>query len=252
MRILSYKSTRGNKKLGSFSDILLEGLAQDGGLAIPSNFETISESKLLDWSNLSYPDLASEILGYFIDDIDSISLRKLTHQAYNVRNFSTNEITPLTQLGKENNAEFFLLELSNGPTLAFKDIAMQMLGQLFEYVLQKRKSSLNILGATSGDTGSAAEYAMKEKSNISVFMLSPEGRMSSFQKAQMYSLLDKRIHNLVVQGTFDSCQDLVKLISSDLDFKKSLRITSSSKNLNKPSAFPCFHLPCFFKFPLSQ
>ena len=226
MSFISYSSTRGLKNLGSFSDILLEGLSPDGGLAIPSRYKFFDKNELKDLSKLSYPELASHVLKCFVDDIDIETLKRLCDSAYTPESFGSKEITPLTYLGMEENTDIFLLELSNGPTLAFKDIAMQMLGQFFEFVLEKKGSTLNRLGATSGDTGSAAEYAMKDKSKISVFMLSPEGRMSSFQKAQMYSLMDEKIHNLVIPGTFDICQDLVKGVSSDINFKNKYRIGS--------------------------
>ncbi len=224
MSHLEYLSTRGMRNLGSFSEVLLQGLAPDEGLAMPSNFKKIDSEELLRWSNMPYPKLASKVLSCFVNDIDYKTLECLCNFAYTEENFENKEITPLEYFGKEQNTDLFLLELSNGPTLAFKDLAMQMLGQFFEYVLDKKGLTLNILGATSGDTGSAAEYAMRNKSKISVFMLSPEGRMSAFQKAQMYSLIDDQIHNLVVPGTFDLCQDLVKAVSADLKFKNKHRI----------------------------
>lgn len=248
MKTVSYLSTRGPECLGSFSDILLQGLAPDGGLAIPSNFKVFDNNELLSLSKMSYSKLASKILSCFVDDIDIKTINSLCDSAYTVKNFGTQEITPLVHLGEEENTDIFLLELSNGPTLAFKDIAMQMLGQLFEYVLDKKGVTLNILGATSGDTGSAAEYAMRDKSNISVFMLSPEGRMSSFQKAQMYSLMDERIHNIVVPGTFDICQDLVKGVSSDLKFKNKYRIGSvNSINWGRISSQIVYYFYGYFR-----
>ena len=248
MKTVSYLSTRGPECLGSFSDILLQGLAPDGGLAIPSNFKVFDNNELLSLSKMSYSKLASKILSCFVDDIDIKTINSLCDSAYTVKNFGTQEITPLVHLGEEENTDIFLLELSNGPTLAFKDIAMQMLGQLFEYVLDKKGLTLNILGATSGDTGSAAEYAMRDKSNISVFMLSPEGRMSSFQKAQMYSLMDERIHNIVVPGTFDICQDLVKGVSSDLKFKNKYRIGSvNSINWGRISSQIVYYFYGYFR-----
>ena len=248
MSVISYRSTRGAEGLGTFSDILLGGLAPDGGLAIPSTFKAFDSVELQSLSKMSYPKLASSILSCFVDDIDIKTLCSLCDSAYTVDTFGKREITPLVYLGEEENSDIFLLELSNGPTLAFKDIAMQMLGQFFEHVLEKRGSTLNILAATSGDTGSAAEYAMRDRSNISVFMLSPEGRMSSFQKAQMYSLIDERIHNLVVPGTFDVCQDLVKGISSDLKFKSKYRIGSvNSINWGRISSQIVYYFYGYFR-----
>ncbi|NBO83628.1 MAG: threonine synthase, partial [Betaproteobacteria bacterium] len=173
---------------------------------------------------LPYPALAAEIVGEFAPDIERNVVRRLCEQAYTKEKFGSAEIAPLSLLGQESGAPLALLELSNGPTLAFKDMAMQLLGQLFEYVLTARGQTLNILGATSGDTGSAAEYAMRDKRAISVFMLSPQGRMSAFQRAQMYSLQEPHIHNLAVAGVFDDCQDMVKAVSADLEFKARWRI----------------------------
>jgi threonine synthase len=210
--------------MGRFQDILLEGLAQDGGLAMPASLPQISHEELLQFSVLAYPGLATEIISRFADDIDPAVIQRLCLQAYTEQKFGSVQIAPLASLGQEQGAPLAILELSNGPTLAFKDMAMQMLGQLFEYVLTRRGETLNILGATSGDTGSAAEYAMRDKHAVSVFMLSPQGRMSAFQRAQMYSLQEPNIHNLAVEGVFDDCQDMVKAVSADLEFKAKWRI----------------------------
>ncbi|NYT59081.1 threonine synthase [Alcaligenaceae bacterium] len=212
---MKYLSTRGGMAPQPFSDILLEGLAPDGGLALPENLPTISANTLEAWRKLSYAELATEILGLFIDDIPKADLSRLTHAAYNAQTFGSEHIVPLKPL----NNGLTLLGLSEGPTLAFKDMAMQFLGQVFEYVLDKRQATLNILGATSGDTGSAAEYALRGKRGVTVFMLSPHGRMSDFQRAQMYSLQDPNIHNIALKGVFDECQDIVKALAGDLDFK---------------------------------
>ncbi len=217
---MKYLSTRGGMAPQSFSDILLEGLAPDGGLTLPERIPAIDQATLASWRSLSYPELATRILGLFIDDIPLADLDRLTHAAYQAETFGSREIVPLKPLGKG----MTLLGLSQGPTLAFKDMAMQFLGQVFEYVLDKRGATLNILGATSGDTGSAAEYALRGKRGVSVFMLSPHGRMSSFQRAQMYTLQDANIHNIAVKGVFDECQDIVKTIAGDLDFKNRYRI----------------------------
>lgn len=217
---MKYRSTRGGMKPLSFSEILLEGLAPDGGLALPDTLPNISAQTLQTWRSLDYADLAAEILGLFIDDIPKADLQRLTRAAYQDGGFSSAEIVPLKPLSKG----LTLLGLSQGPTLAFKDMAMQFLGQVFEYVLDKRNASLNILGATSGDTGSAAEYALRGKRGVSVFMLSPHGRMSDFQRAQMYSLQDANIHNLALKGVFDECQDIVKTLAGDLQFKSAYHL----------------------------
>jgi threonine synthase len=193
-----------------FSEILLEGLAPDGGLYVPEDYPQVDLASL---RKLSYPDLAFKVLSFFIDDIDG--LKDLVGKTYTAKIFGDSEITPLKTL----EPGLHLLALSNGPTLAFKDIAMQLLGNLFEALLEEKKQTLNILGATSGDTGSAAEYAMRGKKSIRVFMLSPHKRMSEFQRAQMFSLQDANIHNLAVKGVFDDCQDLVKKVNVDVPFK---------------------------------
>jgi threonine synthase len=212
---MKYRSTRGGMTPVPFSDILLEGLAPDGGLALPVALPEISPATLQSWRSLGYADLATEILGLFIDDIPKADLARLVQAAYRPDVFGSADIVPVKPLKQD----LWLLGLSEGPTLAFKDIAMQFLGQVFEYVLDKRNATLNILGATSGDTGSAAEYALRGKRGVSVFMLSPQGRMSDFQRAQMYSLQDANIHNIAVNGVFDECQDIVKALSGDLEFK---------------------------------
>ncbi|VCU72011.1 Threonine synthase [Pigmentiphaga humi] len=217
---MRYLSTRGGMAPQPFTDVLLEGLAPDGGLAVPEAIPQVSPEQLQAWRALPYADLAYEVLKLFITDIPEDDLRALTRATYRPEVFGGEAIVPLKPL----NPGLFLLGLSEGPTLAFKDMAMQFLGNLFEYVLARRGSTLNILGATSGDTGSAAEYAMRGKKGVAVFMLSPAGRMSAFQRAQMYSLQDDNIHNIAVHGVFDDCQDIVKAVSGDLTFKTTHRI----------------------------
>jgi threonine synthase len=217
---LRYLSTRGDPARRSFSDILLEGLAPDGGLYLPERYPQVDTKTLALWRHLSYPALAFEVLSLFIDDIPPPELKRLLDGTYTEATFGTPAIVPLRPLG----GGLFIEALSNGPTLAFKDMAMQLLGRLFEYELGRRGETLNILGATSGDTGSAAEYAMRGKRGIRVFMLSPNGRMSPFQQAQMFSLPDANIHNLAIEGVFDDCQDIVKAVGNDLAFKREHRI----------------------------
>ena len=203
---MQYVSTRGRAPARRFSEILLEGLAADGGLYVPAEIPEIGISPL---RGLSYPELAFAILSKFMDDVPD--LRRIVFDTYTAQTFGSAEITPLRTL----EPGLHLLGLSNGPTLAFKDVALQLLGRLFENAGKK----LNILGATSGDTGSAAEYALRGRAGINVFMLSPHERMSPFQRAQMYSLQDANIHNLAVRGVFDDCQDLVKQVNADREFK---------------------------------
>ncbi|MDE1544191.1 threonine synthase [Dechloromonas agitata] len=224
---MRYISTRGNTAPQAFCDILLGGLAPDGGLYLPESYPQITRAELDAWRKLSYADLAYEILSKFITDIPAADLKALVAKTYTAQVYrhtrnggDAAQITPLTQLEDG----LYTQELSNGPTLAFKDMAMQLLGNLFEYVLDKRGQSINILGATSGDTGSAAEYAMRGKHNVKVFMLSPDGKMSAFQRAQMYSLQDANIFNIAVTGMFDDAQDIVKAVSNDAEFKAKYKI----------------------------
>jgi threonine synthase len=217
---MRYVSTRGGMAPERFSRILLEGLAPDGGLVVPESYPKVGHDELTRWRKLSYAELACEILRRFADDIPQVDLEALVARTYTPAIFRTSEITPVKPLQQD----VFLLCLSYGPTLAFKDLAMQLLGNLFEYVLAKTGSELNVLGATSGDTGSAAEYAMRGKRGLRVFMLSPYGKMSPFQTAQMYSLQDANIFNIGIRGVFDDCQDIVKAVSNDVAFKARLQI----------------------------
>ncbi|MFI4940554.1 MAG: threonine synthase [Burkholderiales bacterium] len=228
---MQYDSTRGQAAPLSFTEILLGGLAPDGGLYLPAEYPQVSGAELDAWRGLSYADLALQILKKFATDIPEADLKALTHKTYTAdiyRNVRKGEdaaqITPLRVLEESNGATLLLQSLSNGPTLAFKDMAMQLLGNLFEYALARQHAELNILGATSGDTGSAAEYAMRGKRGIRVFMLSPHKKMSAFQTAQMFSLQDPNIFNLAIEGVFDDCQDMVKAVSNDLDFKARQKI----------------------------
>ncbi|MDD2536790.1 MAG: threonine synthase [Macromonas bipunctata] len=219
-----YLSTRGHPDRKHFCEILLEGLAPDGGLYLPESYPQVSGATLTEWREVyhkqGYAELAFRILSLYIDDIPAADLRALCAKTYTAEVFGTGEIVPLRHL--ENG--LWIEALSNGPTLAFKDMAMQLLGNLFEYELARRGEELNIFGATSGDTGSAAEYAMRGKRGVRVFMTSPNGRMSPFQQAQMFSLLDENIHNIAIDGVFDDCQDIVKAVSNDLEFKRRYKI----------------------------
>ncbi|MGI4843599.1 MAG: threonine synthase [Janthinobacterium lividum] len=228
---MHYVSTRATSASAArnpqrFSDILLAGLAPDGGLYLPEEYPQVSGAELDAWRKLSYAELAYEILRKFATDIPDADLRALTAKTYTPEVYrnarageAAAEITPLRVLEDGAAGKLVLQALSNGPTLAFKDMAMQLLGNLFEYALAKSNDELNIFGATSGDTGSAAEYAMRGKRGVRVFMLSPHKKMSAFQTAQMFSLQDPNIFNIAVEGVFDDCQDMVKAVSGDLSFK---------------------------------
>jgi threonine synthase len=239
-----YLSTRGHPERRRFCEILLEGLAPDGGLYLPERYPEVDAAQLARWRGLAYHELAFEILSLYVDDIPPQDLREICRRTYTAEVFGTPEIVPLKPL----EPGVWLQALSNGPTLAFKDMAMQLLGNLFEYELGRRGEELNILGATSGDTGSAAEYAMRGKKGVRVFMTSPHGRMSPFQQAQMFSLQDANIHNLAIEGVFDDCQDIVKAVSSDLEFKRRWRIgTVNSINWARLMAQVVYYFAGYFQ-----
>lgn len=241
---MKYLSTRGHADRKRFCEILLEGLAPDGGLYLPEHYPQVDAATLSRWRGLSYADLAFEVLSLYVDDIPASDLRSICRKTYTEEVFGTPQIVPLKQL----EPGVFLEALSNGPTLAFKDMAMQLLGNLFEYELARRGEQLNILGATSGDTGSAAEYAMRGKQGVRVFMTSPHGRMSPFQQAQMFSLMDANIHNIAIEGVFDDCQDIVKAVSNDLAFKHQYRIgTVNSINWARLMAQVVYYFAGYFQ-----
>lgn len=217
-----YISTRGlpGSPTASFSDILLEGLAGDGGLYLPERYPQVTRQTLASWRDVlatqGYPALAHRVLSLFIDDIDSDDLLGICERAYTAEKFGSPSIVPVERVG---DGPLWLGHLSNGPTAAFKDMAMQLLGELFEYELTRRDEQLTIVGATSGDTGSSAEYALRGRDRLQVYMLTPAGRMSPFQQAQMFGLADANIHNIAIDGVFDDCQDIVKAINADQQFK---------------------------------
>ena len=247
---MKYISTRGNAPAKSFTEILLGGLAPDGGLYLPETYPQVTRAELDAWRQLSYADLAFAVLSKFATDIPAADLKAILDKTYTAEVYNKGradsdfeQITPLRTL----EPGVHILELSNGPTLAFKDMAMQLLGNLFEYALAKQQEELNILGATSGDTGSAAEYAMRGKLGIRVFMLSPNGKMSAFQRAQMYSLQDPNIHNIAVNGMFDDAQDLVKAVSNDHAYKAAHKIgTVNSINWGRVSAQIVYYFKGYF------
>ena len=251
-----YLSTRGHPDRKRFCEILLEGLAPDGGLYLPEAYPQVDATKLAQLRAVfnegragGYAALAFEVLSLYIDDIPADDLRALCAKTYTEAVFGTATIVPLKQLEDR----VYLEALSNGPTLAFKDMAMQLLGNLFEYELARRGEALNILGATSGDTGSAAEYAMRGKKGVRVFMTSPNGRMSPFQQAQMFSLQDENIHNLAIEGVFDDCQDIVKAVSNDHAFKAQYKIgTVNSINWARLLAQVVYYFAGYFQVTQSD
>ena len=243
-----YLSTRGHAERKRFCEILLEGLAPDGGLYLPEHYPQVDDAALTrlrtTFQTQGYATLAFEVLSLYIDDIPADDLKALCAKTYTKEVYGTEAIVPLRKLEDG----LWVEALSNGPTLAFKDMAMQLLGNLFEYELARRGEELNIFGATSGDTGSAAEYAMRGKKGVRVFMTSPHGRMSPFQQAQMFSLMDENIHNIAIEGVFDDCQDLVKAVSNDLDFKTKYKIgTVNSINWARLLAQVVYYFAGYFQ-----
>ena len=246
---MKYTSTRGGMPPKYFTEILLGGLADDGGLVVPDHYPRLSGDDLKKMRGMSYPELAFEVIRRFATDIPAHDLKAIIDKTYTAEIFGSPEITPLKTL----KPGLYILGLSYGPTLAFKDVAMQLLGNLFEYALAKNHAELNILGATSGDTGSAAEYAMRGKRGIRVFMLSPLGKMSPFQTAQMYALQDANIYNIAVTAPFDDCQDMVKAVSNDHEYKEKYRIgTVNSINWARVTAQAVYYFQAYFALTKSN
>jgi len=212
---MSYESTRGDLEV-TFSDSVLWGLTPNGGLVVPKKLPKYSKKDLSNMSKMSYQELAFTILKDFVDDIPAKDLHALINKSYTNKLFNSTEITPITKIGDGT----YVLELFQGPTLAFKDIALQFLGNTFDYVLEKMKSTTNILTATSGDTGSAAIYGVQGKKRLRIFVLTPKDRMSKFQTAQMYSVIDPQVFNIAINGSFDDCQEMVKKLSEDTVFRE--------------------------------
>jgi len=207
---MKYISTRGQSEALSFSDAIMSGLARDGGLFLPEEFPQIGD-QLGDWSELTYPELAYEVMRLF-SDLPDDDLKCLVNKSYST--FSHPDVTPIKRVG-----DVYLMELFHGPTMAFKDIALQFLGNLFEYQLERRDGLMNIVAATSGDTGSAAIQGVRGKERINIFVMHPKGRTSDVQKRQMTTVLDDNVFNMAVSGTFDDCQAMLKELFNDLDFK---------------------------------
>lgn len=210
---MKYISTRGGIEPVSFKDAVMMGLATDGGLLLPEKYPAFSRGMIESWRPLSYQELACNIIAPFADDIPTADLKALIDRSY--ARFRHPEITPLVQ---KNGVH--ILELFHGPTFAFKDVALQFLGNLFEYLLKERHEKMNIVGATSGDTGSAAIFGVRGKENINIFILHPHGRTSRIQALQMTTVPDANVFNIAVNGTFDDCQNIVKQLFSDIPFKQ--------------------------------
>jgi len=210
---MRYISTRGGIQPIAFKDAVMMGLASDGGLLLPDSYPSISGEQLESWRSLSYPELAFKIISLFVDDIPAGDLKNIIDRSY--ATFTHPEVTPVVK--KDG---IYILELFHGITLAFKDVALQFLGNLFEYILAERNQKLNIVGATSGDTGSAAIHGVRGKNGITIFILHPHGKTSAVQAMQMTTVTDANVHNIAINGTFDDCQDMVKALFGDLAFKE--------------------------------
>ncbi len=210
---MKYISTRGGIAPIMFKDAVMMGLATDGGLILPESLPVIDKKTLDSWQGLSFKQLAYEIMSLFIDDIPADDLRKLIDSSYCT--FNHPEITPVVEIG-----DLFILELFHGPTLAFKDVALQFLGNVFEYILHQRGGKMNIVGATSGDTGSAAIYGVRGRKGINIFIMHPHKRVSPIQEMQMTTVVDSNVFNIAIRGTFDDGQAIVKSIFNDIPFKE--------------------------------
>ncbi len=214
---MRYTSTRGGIDPIGFSDAVMMGLATDGGLVLPEDIPDVRD-RLGHWSTLSYADLAVEVMRMFIgDDIHADELGMLVERSYRV--FSHRDVAPIVSVG-----DVYVMELFHGPTLAFKDFALQFLGNLFELILKRRGGQLNILGATSGDTGSAAIAGVRGRDNIEIFILHPHGRVSPVQERQMTTVLDANVHNIAIEGSFDDGQRIIKALFNDLELKRRLSL----------------------------
>jgi threonine synthase len=218
---MQYVSTRGRAEILDFGDVLLEGLATDGGLYVPEFWPGFSAADLRALRGLPYPELAARVLAPFVGDaIPFAALQKMCRRAY--AGFAHPATVPLVQLGPD----VFALELFHGPTLAFKDLALQLVGQLFEHVLSARGARVTIVGATSGDTGSAAIEAVADRAGIDIVILHPEGKTSEVQRRQMTTVAAKNVLNIAVAGNFDDCQDLVKAMFADTPFRREMRLSA--------------------------
>jgi threonine synthase len=216
---LRYISTRGDVAPLTFSEAVMMGLGTDGGLLLPEHIPSIDAATLNSWSQLSFPDLAKKVIGLFVDDSDipAADLDQLIEQSF--ASFNHPDVTPVVKVGDR-----YILELFHGPTLAFKDVALQFLGNIFEHILAKKGGELNIVGATSGDTGSAAIYGVRGRKGIQIFILHPSGRVSPIQEKQMTTVLDENVHNIAIEGTFDDGQAIVKQLFNDLAFKNEFKL----------------------------
>ena len=239
---MKYVSTRGDSKEFNFEDVFIKGLADDGGLYIPKSLIKFNNEDLSKLKDLNYQELATEIIHpYSSDFISKNELSSLIEKSYST--FIEKNVVKISDIGS-----LKLLELFHGPTLAFKDIAMQFLGNLYEYYLSKKNEKINIVVATSGDTGAAAIDAIKGKSNLNIFVLHPNNKVSPVQRQLMTTHDEKNVFNIAVKGNFDDCQNIVKSIFSDLEFSKSINMSGvNSINWARIIAQSVYYFYCYFK-----
>ena len=239
---MRYVSTRDNSKEYSFEDVFIKGLADDGGLYVPTSLKKFSPNELSELKNLNYNDLSTEIINQFSSDfIPKDDLSSLINKSYST--FREKDVVKISNVG-----DLKLLELFHGPTLAFKDIAMQFIGNLYKYYLSKNNKKINIVVATSGDTGAAAIDAIKGKSNLNIFVLHPNNRISPVQRKLMTTVEDENVFNIAIDGNFDDCQNIVKQMFSDLDFSKSINMSGvNSINWARIIAQAVYYFYTYFK-----
>ena len=239
---MEYISTRGDNKKFSFSEVFLKGLADDGGLFIPLNIKKFDESKMNSLKKLNYIDLATEIIYLYTGDfLSKKELNEIVKKSYS--NFREEDVVKIVELN-----QLKILELFHGPTLAFKDIAMQLIGNMYEHLLKSNNKTINIVVATSGDTGAAAIDAIKGKSNLNIFVLHPNNRISSVQRKIMTTVEEKNVFNIAIDGNFDDCQNIVKQMFSDLEFSKSINMSGvNSINWARIIAQAVYYFYAYFK-----
>ena len=244
---MRYVSTRDNSKEYSFEDVFIKGLADDGGLYVPTSLKKFSSDELSELKKLNYNDLSTEIINQFSSDfISKDDLSSLIKKSYST--FREKEVVKISNIG-----DLKLLELFHGPTLAFKDVAMQFIGNLYEYYLSKNDKKINIVVATSGDTGAAAIDAIKGKSNLNIFVLHPNNRISPVQRKLMTTVEDENVFNIAIDGNFDDCQNIVKQMFSDLDFSKSINMSGvNSINWARIIAQAVYYFYTYFKLNVDK
>lgn len=240
---MQYQSTRGQVSEVGFIDAFLMGLATDGGLLVPSTIPVISSDKLEEWRTLSFQDLMIEIFSYYLnEEIPSDELKKMVYASYST--FRHEDVTPVHQLTDD----IYLLELFHGPTFAFKDIALQLMGQLYSYVAKHYKRPINILGATSGDTGASAIQGVRGKEGINICILHPNGKVSKVQELQMTTVQDENVLNLSVEGNFDDCQRMIKELFADVNFKNEHHLCAiNSINIVRILAQTVYYFYSYFR-----